>query len=488
MAVIVGAGQVRQRPEDLREATEVVSMMTEALREAALDAQVPKLIEELDLIAVIKGAWSYTDPARIVADRCGAHRARTVLTHDGGDTPLRLLFDLCARIDNGDIAAAAIIGGEGVWSRRRMRAADISRNVTRQEAIVPDQTWGAELMMSDAVELEIGLRAPIQAYPLLESAARARRGETIDSNRDLIAELWSRFSQISESNPYAWMPHPVEPQAIRDPRPENRMVAFPYTKLLMSNWDVDLAAAAIICSPETARAAGVPETQWVHLHAGAYGKDVDELSHRGDLADDTVVRVVGERALETAGVTVDDLQHVDLYSCYPVAVRRAAHALGLEDGRDLTLTGGMTFAGGPLNSYALHALATLVARLRETPGSLGLVTANGGYITKYAAAIFSTTPCDRLVQVHDVQDELGALPWRERAITARGAASIEAYTVLHERGDAPAAGRALLSCLLPDTRRTWVTTYNPDVIQRLVAEEHVGVAVELHSDGLLRFL
>ena len=40
--------------------------------------------------------------------------------------------------------------------------------------------------------------------------------------------------------------------------------------------------------------------------------------------------------------------------------------------RDLTVTGGMTFAGGPWNNYVTHGVATMVGVLREDPGDLGL--------------------------------------------------------------------------------------------------------------------
>jgi len=93
-----------------------------------------------------------------------------------------------------------------------------------------------------------------------------------------------------------------------------------------------------------------------------------------------------------AGKTLNDAAVFDLYGCFPSAVEIACQEMDLaeDDPRDFTVTSGLPYFGGPGNNYAMPAIAAMVERLRKMPGSFGLVTANGNYVTKHAAA--STPP------------------------------------------------------------------------------------------------
>ena len=170
------------------------------------------------------------------------------------------------------------------------------------------------------------------------------------------------------------------------------MVSTPYTKLLCANLQVDQASGLILMSVAAAEAAGVPQDKWVFLHAGAAAYDEWFVSERGDLAASPAIRTIGQAALEHAGIGIEDVGHVDLYSCFPVAVQVAADELGLDIERQLSVTGGLTFSGGPGNNYGGHAVAALVKRLREDPTAYGLSTSLGWYITKHALGIYSAHP------------------------------------------------------------------------------------------------
>ena len=63
----------------------------------------------------------------------------------------------------------------------------------------------------------------------------------------------------------------------------------------------------------------------------------------------------GRRALAHAGIGPTELGPLELYSCFPSAVRAQTRELGIDEARPLTVTGGMTFAGGPLNHFVLQA-------------------------------------------------------------------------------------------------------------------------------------
>ena len=170
------------------------------------------------------------------------------------------------------------------------------------------------------------------------------------------------------------------------------MIGLPYPKLMNSNNDVDQAAALLMCSVERARSLGIPEDRWVFPHAGADCHEHPFVSNRWSLADTPAIRAGGRTVLELAGVGMDDIEVVDLYSCFPSAVQLGAAALGLDLDRQLTRTGGLSFAGGPWNNYVMHAIATVMADLRDRPGAKGLVWANGGYVTKHSFGVYATEP------------------------------------------------------------------------------------------------
>ena len=210
-------------------------------------------------------------------------------------------------------------------------------------------TVDGEAAVTDA-EGTAGLAPPVRMYALIESAVRAASGEERSAHRERIAAMWSRFSAVAAGNPHAWIARTYTPKEIATPAPENRMVAAPYTKLLTANIQVNMAAALIITSARAAEQAGVPKDRWVFVHAGARAQERWHVSDRGSLAASPAVKAAGEAALQRAGLTIDEVAHIDLYSCFPSAVQIAAKELGLatdEPGRPLTVTGGLTFAGGP---------------------------------------------------------------------------------------------------------------------------------------------
>ncbi len=310
------------------------------------------------------------------------------------------------------------------------------------EGAEPPRTIGAELEMSHPVEVERGITTPVQVYPMFETALRAAAGESVEEHQVKISELWSRFSAVAAGNAYAWNQRALSPEEIRTPGPNNRMIGFPYPKYMNSNNDVDMTAAVIICSVERARALGVPEDRWVFPHSGADSHEHYFVSDRMTFTDTPAIRIGAQRALDLAGVGIDDIEVVDLYSCFPSAVQLGAQSLGLSLDRQLTRTGGLSFAGGPWNNYVMHAIATVVADLRERPGAHGFVWANGGFVTKHAFGVYSTTPPAAGFRHADPQAEIDAMPKRALDAEATGEATIEAYTVMHTREGTPETAHA----------------------------------------------
>jgi acetyl-CoA C-acetyltransferase len=357
---------------------------------------------------------------------------------------------------------------------------------------VPEpELLGLDLPLVSEEEVARGVRLPVHVYPLFEVALRARLGLGVEEHRRRIGALWSAFSEVAATNPEAWIPQAFTIEEIVEPSPDNRMVSFPYTKRLCSNNQVDQGSGLILCSVAAAERAGVPRDRWVFLHAGAEAVDHWNVSNRADLCSSPALRLAGRDAYELAGIEVDDVAHVDLYSCFPAAVQIGARELGLVaegDGwgsigatRPLTVTGGMTFAGGPLNDYTSHGIATMAGVLRADPGSIGLCTANGGYTTEHAVVVLSTDPPRAgAYRRSEPQAEVDALPRVELDDAWVGPVVVESVTVPHERSGPT---HALVAARTPDGDRTWCSSVEPALLVAARTEELVGRAGRRLADG-----
>ncbi len=480
LPVIVGAGQALQRAAGLDDALHPAQLMAVAVRAAAADAGLASVPDVESIRVVSQLSWrSYRDPARFVADELGITTSETALTSNGGNSPQMLVNVTAGEIQQGRLDLAVLTGGE-TW-RTRMRAHRSGAQLTwpkLPDDVRPGRIIGTEVSMNDERETAIGLVMPVQYYPMFETALRAAAGETVEDHQVRISELWARFSAVAAGNPYAWVREAKTAEEIRTPGPENRMIGFPYPKLMNSNNDVDQAAALIMCSVERARALGIPEDRWVFVHAGTDTHETYVVGERASFADAPAVRIGGRRALDLAGLGLDDVAFVDLYSCFPSAVQLGAAALGLaldDPDRPLTVTGGLSFAGGPWNNYPMHAIATMVGRLRERPDTAGLVWANGGFVTKHAFGVYAARPPATGAFRHDEpQAEIDALPRTTVADgeDAAGPVTIEAYTVMHDRDGRPET--AFAAVRLPDGRRAWATSKDPSLTAALCEGEWVG--------------
>ncbi|MPY94725.1 MAG: hypothetical protein GEV08_17185 [Acidimicrobiia bacterium] len=479
--VLVGVGQLVQKPAEPTDALEPAAMMAEVVERAAADAGAASLLSKVDAIRVVKGAWPYQDVGRIVAGRIGADPAQTAVSTDGGNTPQSLVNKTCLDIQAGRLDVAVIVGAEGIWSRRRARRAGQKIPYTDDSGSPAAEVIGKELPMNSKLEAERGVEMPVNLYPMFENALRASKGEPIEDHTVRISELWADFNAVAVDNPYAWVRTPLTAEQIRTPTPQNRMVGWPYTKSMNSNWDLDQAAALILCSAGTAEALGIARERWVFPWAGTDAHDTMLVSNRDNLYSSPAIRTAGRRCFELAGVGPDDVAHADIYSCFPSAVQISAGELGLGTERRLTVTGGLPFAGGPLNNYVTHGIAAMAEVLRADPGAVGLNSANGGYVTKHAIGIYSTEPPAQPFRHADVQEEVDRFPTREVIATHVGPATIEAYTVMHGH-EGPEV--ALVAALTPEGRRTWARSTDAATMAAMMREEHVGRPAEIDADAV----
>ncbi len=482
--VIIGVGQHLHRAAGIDDALDPIELMQHAIDAAADDAGLdgPPTADALRVVSLL--SWRYGNAPRFLAERLGIAPARLDYTTNGGNSPQSLVNRTALDIQSGVIDVAILTGGEAFRTRIRARKQGIELPWPKApEGDVPT-IIGHDLDMNLAAETERGLYMPIQMYPMFETALRAAAGRTPEAHQAHLGRLWSGLSAVAANNPYAWIRDEKTPDEITTVSDSNRMIGLPYPKLMNSNNDVDMAAALIMCSVEAARRMGVAEDRWVFPRAGTDCHEHKYVSHRDTFARTPAVELGGRRALELAGIGIDDVSIIDLYSCFPSAVQLGAQSLGIDLDRQWSRTGGLTFAGGPWNNYVMHAIATVVQDLRDQPGEYGLVWANGGYATKHAFGVYSTTPPDTF-RHDDPQDAIDALPRRELATAAdaAGTATIEAYTVMFSRE--ALAEQPIASCLLADGRRAWAMSTDADLAAAMCDGEWVGREVTLDADGTL---
>ena len=497
LPVIVGGGQIMIRDEST-EALEPADLMAEALRLAELNSRGSGLLARADEVLTLgELSWRYRNPALAVAERIGASPRRLATSVIGGNLAGVIVARAAADIQAGAAEVIVIAGGEATRTRSRLRRAGIEPDwSTQSDSIDAPESIGDLRPLINDVEYTRGVRLPVQVYPLFEVALRARLGLGIDEHIARIGRLWAAFSEVAATNPNAWIRTPLSGHDITTATAENRMIAWPYTKRMCSNNQVDQGAAVIITSVAAAERAGVPREQWVFLHAGTEAIDHWNLSNRVDLCSSPALRLAGRDAFALADTGPDDIAHFDLYSCFPSAVQIGAIELGLLPPHDtagtgwggvgatrpLTVTGGMTFAGGPFNNYVTHGLATMVETLREDTDSFGLCTANGGYTTEHAVLIASSRPPKAGAYRHaSPQAEVDALPRVECDDTWIGDVTIESATVIFDTEPS----RALISTRTPQGHRSWGASTDPDVMTAIMTTELVGTSARRLDDATI---
>jgi acetyl-CoA C-acetyltransferase len=480
--ILVGVAQLEQRIDDVRDGKEPLDLMIDAVRSAAEDAGCPGLLSQANSVRVIRGIWPYLNPAKAVAEAIDSPQAETVLTQFGGNFVQTAVNASAIDIRDGVHDIVIVTGAECGRSQAKAAKAGVELG-WREVPGTPDRWLGDDVDMRHEAEQGLGMGRPIQIYPMFENALRYHLGDSIEEQMIRISELWASFSAVAANNPHAWMREAKTAEQLRTISAENRPVSFPYPKLMNSNNSVDMGAALIMCSTSKARELGIDESLWVYPWAGTDAHDTYFVSNRDNLYSSPAIRLAGRKCLELAGLNATDLDLVDVYSCFPVAVQVAAREIGLDTSKPLTITGGLTFNGGPLNDYVMHSIATAVDRLRAAPGERGLITANGGYLTKHAFGVYSTEPPAVPFQHQDLQSEVDTMPTREVVKEYTGDATVESYTVMFA-GDKPAMGH--LTCLTPDGVRTWANCEDPDTLVAMTQEEFCGKPVRV-TDRLAYF-
>lgn len=486
---LIGVAQQTVRPGE-GPAPEPLVSWERVARAAADDAATgavaaSELLARLDSLQVVYcQSWQYDDPAGRLATALGADPGHRVYSGIGGTTPQVLVAETAERMVRGDVDVALIVGAEALETKRQLKKAG-----ERPDWSFPDPQRKPFPFEAPFHPSEVAHEV-FQAwltFPLWDVARRASLGVAPAAYRRALGGLLAAMTDIAARNPHAWFPRSRTVDDIVEPRPENRMVAYPYTKFMVSVMDVDMAAALLLATHETADALGVPADRRVYLRGWAYATDPTYVAEHRWLDRSPAMAAAGSEALRMAGAGIDDVAHLDLYSCFSSSILFALDALGIGTGdtRPVTVTGGLPFAGGPGSGYLLHSIATMADVLRADPGALGLVSGVGMHMTKHVFGVWSTTPgadgttaAGALVPPSPIGLVGEPLPIAE---SATGTATVATYSVVHGRDGAPEWGLAV--CDLPDGARCYARVDEPSLLEAMEASEWVGAPVELVADG-----
>ncbi|WP_308461568.1 acetyl-CoA acetyltransferase [Sphingomonas citricola] len=441
VAVIVGVGQVNDRPRDPADGLEPLALMQAALDEADRDAG-GGWLRDADSVAVVQQiSFRRHNP---LADRLAAAiGARPALAYESvgpnGDSPILLLNEAANRIARGEGRIALVVGAEALRTASQRAAAAAKTDVAAQN---PLRT------LTDAAKpgfrRQYGLSAPVDVYPLYENAGRAAWGQTLEQAQRETGEIWSRFSAIAAQTPAAWLHTRRRSEEIVTPGADNRPIAFPYTKLTVANSSVNQGAGFIVTSLAEARRRGVAAARIVYVGRGAAAHEPEDFLARDRYdASPSMTACLGH-VLEWNAVDADTIDLVELYSCFPCVPKMARRVIGWPVERAATVFGGLTFGGGPIGNYMSHAVAEMVDALRGGEGETGLLYANGGYATHNHAIVLATRPLPGAGAPNDFDVQAAADaargPVPELVKDYDGPATIETYTVFYARNGAATGG------------------------------------------------
>ncbi len=498
--ILVGSGQVTQREPDPAKAMAAIDLTAQAVRLAAEDCGGGQaLLGSLDTIVQLRSfsdtSWRFRspfggpkNPPKSLANRLGAEAAkRLVYTHPGGNMPQWSINRLSEMVGRGEVAAAVVCGGEALATQKAAERAKLALD-WNEDAGGTNEDWGVATRGWNDVEDRHRMAGAIFAYPLFENGIRAHLGRSIPDHMAAIGKLFAHFADVAAKNPLADRRQGFTAEQIATVSADNPYIGFPYTKLMNSNAFIDQAAAVILTSVAKARELGIPEQKWVYLHGCADAYDHWFISDRKNYYSSPAMRTVARETFEMAGLSLDQMDFIDLYSCFPSAVEIACAEMGLaqDDPRGLTVTGGLPYFGGPGNNYVTHSIAEMVSKVRSKPGSKGLVTANGNYVTKQSAGIYSTERPAKPFQPKDpalYQAAINADKGPAVVEAASGTGTIETYTVIHDR---KGPSYAILFARTPDGSRFIANT--PDdagLLADMTQRDYLGVGGRVENrDGI----
>ena len=477
--VLVGIGSLQQKGS-FEELDEALILMEKATLNAIEDTQAPEIKNIIDEIQIPKGYWAYRDPGKWIAEKHGFSKAKTSVTKIGV-LQQNLINSACKKIINGDIRASLIVGGEARFKKIQALKEGLDFEEI-QLTVNPDHYVKAKEDLYVPEELDaLGMMA-VGYYAIIESAMRHKSKRTIKEHEKFLGDLYERFSEIAAQNPHAWNQRIFTSEEIQNPSTKNQRIAYPYNKLHNSSWNVNQASALILTSEEIANKLNIPSSQRVYPLISSETNHMIGVIQRPDITNPVGLQLAANFLLETAEKNKINPSLFELYSCFPVAVQLFSKSLKVPDNVDKTITGGMPFAGGPLNNYMLHATAQMLMKIREHKDEIGLITGVSGMMTKQALAIWSK---DYLMDFQSIdvtnQAEKLEIPIPMSDLQ-KGEAKVIGCTTLYEKLNPL---KAIFYCEDSQGHRLVLTSDEEKIIKQVEEEECVGQKIKFSNKQLV---
>ena len=478
---LIGVGQRTWHPAEVGDegAPEPLVMWEDVVRRAADDTGVGSAaLARLDSLQIVYcQTWQYDDPPARLADALGISPRHAYYSGIGGTTPQVLVNGAAERILAGELDVALVCGAEALATQRRYKR----RGERYPYRFKPEERrpfpWEAPF---HPAEVAHEVFQAWLTFAIFDNARRGHLGVGLDEYRGQLGDLLAPFTDIAAANPNAWFPVARSAGEIITATSENRMIGYPYTKYMVSIMDVDMAAAVLLASHEAADALGVPPDRRVYLRGWCYATDPTYVAEHDDMWRSPAMAAAAGEAMRVGGVDVDDVAHLDVYSCFGSSVNFARDALGLgaDDSRPLTVTGGLPYHGGAGSDYMTHSIATMADVLRRDSGSYGLVSGVGMHMTKHVYGLYSTAPGPVATpEQKAVQVKLDAEGRRVIRDVYDGAATVAAYSVVHGKDGEPEWG--VVICDVPEGDRAYGKVLDAAMLASMERDELVGRKVTL---------
>ena len=501
--VLVGCGQLTEKQAD-GEGRLPTELMADAARQAGQDAGPAQAIfDDIDTIVAVgltvdanvspnPLSGLFDNVPKTVANLLGIEAAHYYYTATGGNTPQMLVNHFAEQIAQGQTGTVLLSGAEALRTMLQRFKLQLPFDRWMDSPGGSPTTIGDNRAPVNEHEAGFDLQTPANAYPLFENALRGKYQRTQAEHQLAMGEIYQRLNAIASANPLAWFPNARSAAEISLAGPDNRYIAYPYTKLLNSVIEVNQGAALILTSEARARELGIAPEKMIYLHGCADGHDHWFISDRVNYHSSPALRKMTDIACKMAGQQVAEMKYFDIYSCFPSALEIACDEFGLahDDPRGLTLTGGLPYFGGPGNNYGMHAIAEMMNTLRANPSEFGMLNGNGWYVTKHSLGIYSSIPTKgdwQRTSPVDYQAEILQEKGPAFTETPDGKATIETYTVVHNR---QGPERSIVIGRLQDGRRFMAeTARDQDVLQGLMDDDvlgHAGTVSQQNGNNIFK--
>ena len=479
-AVLIGIDNIQQHG-NFKNLDEALVLMDKATKQAIKDSS-KDIINYIDEIRIPKGFWEYKDPGKWIAQNNNFKSNPTTYITKIGILQQNLINEAIQEIQSGRIDASLIVGGE---SRFKMIQA-FKENEEYKEIQLdtnPDYYQKADIdLFLDQEVKELSMMA-VGYYAIMENAYRYSKGEEIIKHNKNLAKLYEKFSEIANKNINSWSKQKYSAKDIMTTSLKNSYQAFPYNKLHCTSWNVNQASAIIICNENIADKLGIPREQRIYPLASSENNHMISLIQRENIIDPVGLKLAAKYIKDTLTSHRKSIDYYDLYSCFPIAVQMFCDSLNINLSSSTSITGGMSFAGGPLNHYVLTSTVKLIEKLRSDKSKIGLITGVSGVMTKQSFALWS----GKFIEDFSFKDvtEDTKLNDKPKNLSPKdsGTAKIIGYTILNDKKYNEK--KAVIYAEDENKDRLVLHSKNNMIISEMEKNEWVGKKVKFKNKSLL---